>query len=183
MFSFSILEALRTPSFSGLLWKLHYPVRTDLVIGHWLLIPTPANQSLMSLQVTGKRLKLLIFSLQGWVPRQSDPILRCFPKVTLLTQQKTAWSFFSLGKLLEFLEPGARSKIKNQMHIYNYIYILLYSYISQKAGGFESISHHLGHCKSSIEELTVKNKQTKEWRERVQSLSTSALLTLLTWAG
>ena len=52
-------------------------------------------------------------------------------------------------------------------------------------GGFEPMSHHLGHCKSSIEELTVKkqtNKQkTTEWRESiVQSLPTSALLT---WAG
>lgn len=28
------------------------------------------------------------------------------------------------------------------------------------------MSHHLGHCKSSIEELTVKNKQTNKGVER-----------------
>ena len=49
------------------------------------------------------------------------------------------------------------------------MYVCIYSYISQKAGGFEPMSHHLGHCKSSIEELTVKKK---EWRQSmVQGLS------------
>lgn len=57
--------------------------------------------------------------------------------------------------------------MKKQIYIYiSYIYIVIViiirSYISQKAGGFEPMSHHLGHCKSSIGELTVKKKKSGE---------------------
>lgn len=97
----SILKLSEPPSYFGLLWKLHHPVRTDLVIGHWLLIPAQPINPWCLCRSLGKKLKLLIFSLQDWIPRRSDPILGCFPKVKIFVNAIIdSWSSFSLlGKL------------------------------------------------------------------------------------
>ena len=77
------------PSPSGFFWQLYNRSMVNEIIGPWPLhsisnpSPLPGVQGWMGLKIS-------TFYSQGWLPWQPATIFRGLPKVTSLTEQKTA---------------------------------------------------------------------------------------------